>query len=240
MVLKTISAVFNSWCVLFFALAVAIDVNAASVDSICYNFPVTPTPPPSEQPKCRVIGNTMYWEGEISGYLLHEIKTEYSHITRLELNSRGGYFEDAVEIAHYLHEKNIHTNVREGAFCASACTLVYQAGTRRTAHLNARFLYHSANYSGEDWYGKWEKHCTKNGRSACRVYLVELIEKSQQSTEALFKLYRHYGVNETFFADYRQLPESENWFENGNFSRLRDWLPTVDQLMKYNIVQGKE
>lgn len=237
---KTILLDISFWILLIFAFSIPNYGFAASVDSICYAFQISPTQEPSDSPKCRVVEKTMYWEGEISNFLLHEIKNEHPEITRLELNSRGGYLDDAIEIAHYIRSKNLHTNVRDGAICASACTLVYQSGTVRTAHVSARFLYHSANYSGEDWFSKWQKYCEKNGRDQCRNYLADLIEKSQKSSQLLFDLYRDLGVNDHFFKDYQKLPESKNWFEKGNFSRLRDWLPTVPQLLNYNIVQSIE
>lgn len=211
--------------------------NAVDPMSICYSFTVSPTPKPSQVPKCRVIGNTMYWEGEISNHLTYELFQIYPNVTRLELNSYGGVLEEALGAAEKIRAKGITTNVRKDAFCASACTLVYQAGLERTAHITARFLYHSANYSGEGWYAKWKKIATKNGRESGRAFLAELIEKSQTATEELFKVYRRYGINELFFSDYQKRPESPDWFEIGNFSRLPDWLPSMDQLVSYGIVQ---
>ena len=47
------------------------------------------------------------------------------------LNSPGGYIEDAMAIGHTVRRHEFTTEVRRGAVCYSACSLIWLSGTKR-------------------------------------------------------------------------------------------------------------
>lgn len=65
-------------------------------------------------------------------------------IKRIELNSYGGKLLQAMKIARFIRNNNIDTYVGRYSICYSACTILFQAGIKRTAHITAKFLYHYA------------------------------------------------------------------------------------------------
>ncbi len=209
----------------------------SSLDSICGNFyALMPAPEPSLMPKCQVRGDTLFWDGEIDDYLLNEIRDYNKGIRILELNSYGGKVEAAFEIAKYIRSAGISTNVRKGARCASACTLLFQAGVRRSAYPLSRFLYHGARIM-ESGIQNWKEYCELKGREACRELIAEHIITTQRDSEKFFQAYLDYGMSPRFIQEYRSLPEDPNWFEKGNFTRTQDWILSAAQLVKYSIVQ---
>lgn len=209
----------------------------SAIDSICGNFyALSPTPEPSMQPKCQVVGKTLYWDGAIDGYLLSEIKSYHRDIRKLELNSYGGRLEDAIEIAVFVRNAGISTNVRKGARCASACTLIYQAGVRRTAYPLTRFLYHGARIM-ESGIENWKEYCELKGRELCREKIAEHILSTKADNERFFSYYLKFDMNPRFIEEYKALPIDPHWFERGNFTRNQDWILSAAQLVKYNIVQ---
>src|SRR5690606_1391264 len=119
-------------------------VYAQAFETACHKYvQIDPVVEPSlTNPRCRVIDDVFYLEGAVDSQILYEIKTHYPDIRRMELNSYGGEVEAALELAFLIRERNIATNLRKGAKCSSACTLLFQAGVQRTAHHSVRVLYH--------------------------------------------------------------------------------------------------
>jgi hypothetical protein len=212
--------------------------SEGSIDSICGRFySIDPAPEPSLQPKCQVQGDTLFWDGEVDGYLLTEIRDYHQNIKRIELNSYGGKLEDAFEIAEFIRSAQIATNVRKGARCASACTLIFQAGSKRTAHPLSRFLYHGPRIM-EFGMDNWREFCQLKGRELCRENIAEHIFSTKKDTERLFAAYIRYDMSPKFLEEYKRLPIDPHWFERGNFTRTQDWILSAAQLVKYNIIQN--
>lgn len=63
-------------------------------------------------------------------------------IKRIHLFSKGGKLKQALAIAEFIKKNNIETYVGIQGKCYSACTIVFQAGSKRTAHKSAKFMYH--------------------------------------------------------------------------------------------------
>ena len=72
------------------------------------------------------------------------ISLDPTKIKRIELNSGGGKLFAAFKIAEFVRKNNLKTYVGEYQICASACTVIFQAGTVRIAHETAVFMYHYA------------------------------------------------------------------------------------------------
>lgn len=207
------------------------------IDSVCGSFyKVFPTPEPSMQAKCQVQGDTLYWDGEINDYLINEIRDYHKNIKLIELNSYGGLLESAFEVATFVRKTGISTNVRKGARCASACTLIYQAGIRRTAHPLTRFLYHAPRIM-ESGIQNWKDYCQLKGRDLCRENIADHIVSTLADADKMFAVYLSYDMSPKFIEEYKGLPIDPHWFENGNFTRTKDRILSAAQLVKYNIVQ---
>ena len=101
-------------------------------------------------------GSTVYIVGKIyedaySSFSLIDLKK----VKSVYLDSGGGKLYTAIDIAEKIRENNIETYVAENAECASACTVIFQAGSTRTAYIDSAFMYHCAYRKGDqtdiDW-----------------------------------------------------------------------------------------
>ncbi len=109
--------------------------------------------------------------GRIDPELVERIITlDPTEIKRIELNSGGGKLYAAIEIAEFVRKNNLETYVGSYRLCASACTIIFQAGVKRIAHETAYFMYHYA-YD----IGILKKKTVPNIRST-RIMFKKLIE----------------------------------------------------------------
>lgn len=188
--------------------------------------------------KCMRKGHTLYLDGAIDETLIDEL-TSYSRepIRVIHLNSGGGRVESAIEVAHFIRSQEITTVVRKDALCASACTLLFQAGVKRQAHASSRFMYHGAR-------NLMISRILKNKILACLEYpnticLNEILAQQKalrKITNEMFYLYEQFGATESLTIDYWKMPIDPNWVESGNYLKLADWWLTLDELLEYNIV----
>ena len=68
----------------------------------------------------------------------------------LSLDSPGGDLEEGLRLAAAVHDERLQTVVEDGAKCASACFIVFAAGSRRFASTAAMIGVHSVSYGGAD------------------------------------------------------------------------------------------
>ncbi len=66
------------------------------------------------------------------------------------LDSPGGNLREGVYLANSIHSTGLPTIVSSRGMCASACFLMFAAGSTRMASINARIGVHSASSDGED------------------------------------------------------------------------------------------
>ena len=72
-------------------------------------------------------------------------------VLSIRLNSPGGSLLEGVKLADAVRFGKIVTNVGQGATCASACFLVFAAGSMRYANYSARIGVHGASdQSGQE------------------------------------------------------------------------------------------
>lgn len=211
--------------------------------------------PCSKYGKLKFEVDTLYIDGYIDGMTYDYIRYDHldSKIKHIELNSYGGDLEIAYWLAEFIYEHAITTNVRNSAICTSVCTLLYQAGINRTAHVSALFGYHGVRVGGIPMIRKYNQLCEpeyhhyllktgsneqqKNEKSqSCLNFEQEWIENCHRSTEKLFTTYQKYGAKNDLYIDYQTFPKEKNWAAQGNCFKIVNWLMTAQEAMAYNVV----
>lgn len=226
----------NAFYLLIFLCMSFVD-RASGQETICHRYvKVNPAQEPASGPRCRVIGEVFYFDGAVTEDLYYELRDHAPQIKTIELNSFGGAVVAAYKIAELVRERGLSTNVRKGARCASACTLIFQAGVRRTAYPTTRFLYHAARLSSL-WVGDWLDARTNDNRQQKLDQLAQQFVEVREESEKLFSLLIFYGLDPEFIRLYQQRPETSTWFIDGNFTRTDNWIISAAQMTKYNIVQ---
>ena len=66
-----------------------------------------------------------------------ELDTRGEYVETVRLNSPGGSLDDAIGMAQLLRERNVATEVVDGALCASSCPLILAGGATRTVGAKA-------------------------------------------------------------------------------------------------------
>lgn len=207
-------------------------------ETMCHKYvTLNPTQEPSQGPRCRLVGDTFYLDGAVTDEMYYELRDHASGAKVIELNSYGGIVEAGYRIAELVHQRGIRTNVRRGAKCASACTLIFQAGVIRTAHPLVRFLYHGARLSSS-WVDFWLETRIQTGRDKARELLAQQFLEVKAETEKFFRQLVFYGADPKLIETYQALPEASDWFEDGNFIRTENWIISVPKLIHFNVVQG--
>jgi hypothetical protein len=65
------------------------------------------------------------------------------------LNSPGGHLPPAITIGREIRARKIATVIPDGAFCSSACAMIWLGGIPRDIHGNGRLGFHSARPEGQ-------------------------------------------------------------------------------------------
>jgi hypothetical protein len=107
----------------------------------------TLTKMPTKDGKIIVILNGEITEGD-SDNLKLLIKTENDAgrlIYAIRLNSPGGNLMEGVALADLVRNGKISTSIPDGSQCASACFIIFAAGTEKFAHYGAHVGVHGAS-----------------------------------------------------------------------------------------------
>lgn len=224
---------------------ILLSISTFSQSAPCsLSYPTAPTPAPlTESSRCKVEGDTLFIDGEINADLLKILKTN-SSINRIELNSAGGLVAESYSAAEIIRARGISTNVREGAICESACTLVFQSGKNRTAHASARFMFHGTRIgSGNIQFIMNNCSGGNDPKNTLRICMKEMLRQYQttnEETDRLMNTYVKYGASSDLVARFRKQPVDKEWFDVGNFSRRQNMVLTAAELMalKLNVVQS--
>lgn len=208
------------------------------------NYAVAPVPAAlGDETKCQIVGDALYVDGEINKDLGKALDQNPS-VVRIELNSLGGDTTSTYAIAEQIRSRGIHTHVRSGAVCESACSLVFQAGSKRTASPDAIFMFHGSRIGSAEM-KNWESMCTDgNDPHSSLIYCAKLLLKTsditRRQTDKFFRAFVEYGASEKFVDLLRKRPIAPDWFETGNFSRMSDWRLSASELfaLELNIVQA--
>jgi hypothetical protein len=213
----------------------SLSIGISSLD--CDNWVLNPPPRPSLMGMICKKGHKLYIEGLLNVSVLQQAIGELEGVTKIELNSGGGEFYSstkvaALSLAALIREMGITTSLREGAYCGSLCTLLYQAGEGRIAHPTAELMYH-----GPQWRDK-----ARELSRACdsQHFDLELCQSLQNEAEALnsefFELLEHYGMSATLLERYLAQPEDSQWLSVGNLMRVQDLFLSPKEAYQFNAV----
>jgi hypothetical protein len=126
--------------------------------------------------------------------------------------------------------------LRAGASCASACTLVYQAGAVREAEASAWLGYHGS-VNGH-YFDEYESDCGAKPKSrACRNLSAQWATNCRQNTELLFQYLASYGASEVLEKDFWNREPDRAWQVNNNCAQVKPWKMAASEAVAYNIVQ---
>ena len=73
-----------------------------------------------------------------------------TRLAGISLDSPGGDLLEGLRVAAAVHDAHLQTIVRNGAKCASACFIMFAAGSHMFADTSALLGVHSASYGGRD------------------------------------------------------------------------------------------
>jgi len=134
-----------------FIVIVGIVLSILLLAEMCYASPV---------PKMRENKITVYLFGDINSDTLYYLQTQIytlwrdhgkrpiSHLT-ININSYGGRMDYGFVVYHWIMElrrEGLHVTTKVDGNCASAATLILQAGTIRKASVDAMIMTHSPLY----------------------------------------------------------------------------------------------
>lgn len=194
---------------------------------------------PSQQESCFFKGQKLYVNGLIGPKILFTLRA-VPEIQEIYLHSPGGGVETAKQIAKEIRERNLTTILNPKAICASACTLLYQAGSVRLAHDDALLVYHCLAV------GNVEKRdlvmfCGSNPDQ----YEGECLEKLNHSIESNFNATQKYftenhvqlGMSQDFLDFFlSEKARDSKWFKYNNLCQ-RYYGLGASEAIAYNIVQ---
>ncbi len=226
----------------FFLLIFFFSFKAQAFLTSCITYDVTESHPDDVRVslfiKCMRKGDTLWVDGGIDPYLIDELRTYNTEpIKNIYLNSGGGRVEDAFELARFIRENGITTIVRKNALCASACTLLFQAGVKRMAHKRARFMYHSARRLLVSLKDQQEiQKCLAHPSPDCLAPIEEAEQDLLQTTNEMFDLYEELGASTELREDYFNMPEQKDWWVSGNYVGIQDWWLMAPTLVHYDVV----
>lgn len=212
----------------------ALPASAESSDCIL-GKPNLEDPIETRGEKCFVDGDILFVRGIIGSQTLSAFRNH--PIRKINLNSPGGSTTIAEVFAREVRQLGVHTEVSQGSICYSSCTLVFQAGVKRTAHRQAQFLYHCIGL-GPFMTQAIQQQCGMNHneyQGKCASDLEDLIVITKKSTAEYFENYPTYdgqGLHERLMAE----PDLVDWFESGNFCKKR-LVISAEETMPHDVVQ---
>ena len=192
---------------------------------------------PGLKPRWKVIGRTLYIEGDVIGSLVDQLVMQDDPIDMVYLNSYGGVAEAGRDLARIISERGMTTIVPAGGRCSSICTLLFQAGVRRLASRDADFMYHGVRAGSVEMKTTYRDVLEREGEEAARrLFFVVWRAKAVEGTDAMFRDLEAYGAGAALRADYFSLPDEPDYFERGNPLRKPDWHMGAAQAARYGVV----
>lgn len=196
---------------------------------------------PSLGTRFHIIDNVMYIDGEIQPYLADEFifgeTSDIGNVTTIVLNSYGGEIEGGYALAEIIKKKGITTIVPAGGVCMSACTIVFQAGTVRKAHITAIFMYHGVRVGSLSMLTVYNDVLEQDGQESADTLWNDWTKSIIIKTKKMFAELEKFGASPELFRQYNQKEEDPDYFNNGNPYKISNWYMGAIETQKYGVVQ---
>lgn len=124
-----------------------------------------------------------------------EIAKRGSYVKTVVLQSPGGSVQDALAMGRLIRQKNFHTEVEAGRYCASSCPLVFAGGLERRAGVKALIGVHQVSSGMREL-----------------VPLRDGMEDAQRISAACQKYLRDMGVDLGVWVHAMETPKDELYY----------------------------
>ena len=172
--------------------------------------------------------------GQINQVEYNRFMKNFKSIKILVLDSRGGVYEYSKHMATVIRRMQLITIVPNNATCESACTLLFQAGVKRIAGYDAKFMYHGLRYP---------PNFMKSYIDECPVYTNECEDRFEHMklyitklTLEYFFLNEYYGADRIVFKRFKRRDVDPNWLFEGNLTGHKDLWISVRDALRYKVV----
>lgn len=196
-----------------------------------------------------VEGETLHIKGVIDSHIYDFLARGIEYlkpVKTVSLNSFGGNSDWAIELGRKINELGFNTVVEEGNYCASACIYLFGSGVHRSAHKSVWFGVHGARL-GRGAFLNISSTCSEEelfesvrfiglGLSECERAINKWYDIAKTTTDGAFALMERHGVHSELRTTYYAMEEEENWFEEGNVLRIKDWVLTSEEALNYALV----
>ena len=196
-----------------------------------------------------VEGDTLYISGVIDSHIYDFLArgTEYlKPVKKVSLNSFGGNSNWAIDIGRKINELGFNTIVQKGNYCASACIYLLGSGVHRSAHESTWLGVHGARL-GKGAFISIASVCFEGGetesirlisleQSECEKTVSKWYDIAKEATDSAFDLMESSGVLSDLRTTYYSMDEVENWFEEGNVLRIKDWVLSPQEALGYLLI----
>lgn len=197
----------------------------------------------------RIEGRTLIIKGAISSHIYDFLSLEDKNIRgkidTIELNSLGGSSEYALMIAEKVKSYKVKTRLSKGSFCASACVVIFSAGSQREMDEGTWFGVHASRLGAGFYTGFWglcfvelendEVQFTP-GKKGCKEIIDRGIKAASEMTNLTFDFMEQNGVSHGLRKTYYAKPDDLAWPASGNVLKKPDWILNKAEALKWNLV----
>ena len=195
----------------------------------------------------RIENRTLYIKGTISSHIYDFLSLEDKNIREnvdvIELNSLGGSSEYALEIAKKIAGFKKKTRLSKGSYCASACVVIFSAGTEREMDEDTWFGIHASRLGMGFYTSYWghvelendESQFTPN-KKGCQEIIQRGVDAALKMTTATFTLMEEFGVSPLLKTTYFAMNDDPAWPATGNVLKKPDWILSKTEAVQWSLV----
>lgn len=169
--------------------------------------------------------------GIINQYEYDKFRAKIKDIDILVINSKGGLLYIAKQMALLIKQQKITTIIPKDGICESACTLLFQAGTKRIIDPTATIMYHGMRFPNMKIY---IEECPEY-INECENRFENMKKFIKEETTEYFRLNEKYGASKEIINKFKQQNISKTWLEDGNLLGYKDMRINSITALKYKV-----
>ena len=131
-------------------------------------------------------------------------------ITTMRLTSDGGYIEAAYEMAAIITDYGLNTEVQ--GECASACAILFSAGTERVMNRGGRIGLHPSSWGMDSMRAYYEDVRADNGWTDEFTFAVWVYEEGQRDANKLITHFLSRGISADFAVKVVSVGMNGMWY----------------------------